>query len=232
MKKLLFGLIATVMFGFAGNAQESSKNPYDYAGKIHNDVLDVFFKKYYKPKMSFDEISQITKKLFLNNDDFIKYFGENDYSKINFTKDYMNETIKDLPNQFKNIISKYSQDENLNLYLNEYIRGVLKFMNDDYPEKMVYNYVIEFEDIILKSSLNEEQKKQILISTSITRFSNYYWNNSGVTSFKRGWLADAIGGIIGGVVGSIIEPGYGTYAGAVIGAGAASGGVEAIKESK
>jgi len=182
--------------------------------------------------MSFDEISQITKKLFLNNDDFIKYFGENDYSKINFTKDYMDETIKDLPNQFKNIISKYSQDENLNLYLNEYVRGVLKFMNDDYPEIMVYNYVIEFEDTILKSSLNEEQKKQILISTSITRFSNYYWNNSGVTSFKRGWLADAIGGIIGGVVGTMIEPFYGTYAGAVIGAGAASGGVEAIKESK
>ena len=45
-------------------------------------------------------------------------------------------------------------------------------------------------------------------------------------------MADAIGGIIGGVVGSFIELGYGTYAGAVIGAGAASGGVEAIKESK
>ena len=40
MKKLLFGLIATVMFAFVGNAQTFS--PLENYGKLHNEYVNLF----------------------------------------------------------------------------------------------------------------------------------------------------------------------------------------------
>jgi hypothetical protein len=227
MKKIILACLITFL---SSNfyAQTNSLNPYDYAGKIHNDVLDDFLKNHLKPGMNFDQISQITKKLFLENNDFINSFGQNDYSKIEFNINLFNECVKDIPNNCKNVISKYSKSENLNLYLNQFLDDIFRFMGRN-NEKELHDYILGFEKTIINSKLTNEEKKQILIATSITRYSNYYWNNTSAMSFKNGWLADAIGGIIGGVVGTILEPGIGSYAGAVIVAGAASGTVEAIK---
>lgn len=81
------------------------------------------------------------------------------------------------------------------------------------------------EDEVLASNLSNDEKKIILYTTSIARYSGSFWSNHGRKKFF-GWVvaADVVGGILGGITAGVV--------GALGGASGASGIAHNINESK
>ena len=93
MKKLVFGIIATVLFAFNGNAQDvlNKNNPYDYVGVQHNQVVRAYLEKYGSKKMSTEETLRITNSLC----------QEEGICGNNLTLEEFNSGMEDFKNNFK-----------------------------------------------------------------------------------------------------------------------------------
>lgn len=233
MKKLVFGLMSIILFTFSGNAQENSKNKYDYVGSLHNEILGELVTKYDVAKMSLPEIEEKVKIIALSNKNYTERFKDAPYVSLS-EKDIQNG-IADYPNKFVNIVNKSNVSEEAKEKLNELISHLLE-NGEQMSSKELFNYIVSFEDKVIESNLKEEEKGLILSATSVARYSNYFWTvkepvKSSTSRFWH-WFGDLLGGVAGGVAGSFIEPGVGTYAGAVIGAGVVSGSIKAIEDSK
>ncbi len=233
MKKLVFGLISTILLAFNGIAQENSKNNYDYVGRLHNEILSELVTKNDVAKMSLPEIEAKVKTIALANKNYMERFKDAPY--VSLSENDIQKGMADYPNKFANIVNKSNVSSEAKEKLNELI-GYCLDNGEKMSSKELFGYIISFEDTVMKSDLKEEEKGLILSATSVARYSNQFWTvqqtveNS--TSRFWHWFGDLLGGVAGGIAGSFIEPGVGTYAGAIIGAGVVSGSIKAIESSK
>jgi hypothetical protein len=233
MKKLVFGLIATVVFGGLCYGQKNDpsnpKNEFDYVGKIHNEALEKIMN------------SKTEKELFVNNPK--KYC-------INLLKNNKIETAGFISAmEDKNVIDKLGKfDNNIPIVLEEQIPLWYenKYINENVKEYLIklnlitekyytdLNYVTFKKDIILLEekaySLNNNDKVIILSTASLTRFTVSYWSNNAsslnrYTGTGRGLGLADIGGAVAGAVRTYVAcfftgpVGWGAWAGAVIGTG-------------
>jgi hypothetical protein len=194
MKKLLFGLIATVMFGFVGNAQSNSKNEYDYVGKTHNEILNEFLKDYDK-NLSIQEICTKIQSIANKNQTYLSLKEPKiDYRFIENSKD-------DFTNKFKNVINNTTASSTAKNEMQSLIDYMytLAFSSSKPEYKDFYNYVLNFESkIISNSSLSASDKKLILSGTSTARFSAFLWSQKiqqTEVNSRRPWWAWAIVGV-------------------------------------
>lgn len=214
-------VIAFLILNFnIGNAQSNPNNPYDYVGSIHNEILTEFYKTRKENKSNtiqenIDKISLLT----TSNKNFNKHFTNKNFNWA--TSKLFTDTAKDAPSRLSNVINNLKiskQAKNLSIQLLDIV------LDNDYKDlNKFYNLIIEFENSIINSKLNNDEKEHLLCSSSIARYSAFLafgnsQNNDGVQSKSKGsgWriAADVGGGILGwafgGVAGGIAGAAFGT----------------------
>ncbi len=190
------------MFGFVGSAQENSKNQYDYAGKLHNDILTQVLKTKGTGNLSVNEVCNLVDKFGGSNSEYQELTGSS-YETIDSKE--VSVLLEDSSSNFDNVINKSSISNNAKnqiISLRNYILSIEK-TNDSYSD--VYNYIVKFEDSILNNKeLSTEDKKNILSLSSTARYSAYFWNNyySDTVAKHHWWLI-----ILGDAIGMIDGPG-------------------------
>ena len=183
--------------------------------------------------MSLPEIEARVREIALSNDNYNTRFRGAGYHSLN--EEQIRAGIADYPNGFSNVINNRAISTEAQAKLNELVGNLLQ-NGEKMDSKEVYAYITTFEKGVLTSKLKEDEKGLILSATSVARFSNHYWTNVAPVRETQSrfwhWFGDVLGAVAGGIAGTILEPGVGTYAGAVIGAGVVSGSIKAIEDSK
>lgn len=187
MKKLLFGLIATIMLSVSSFSQSySNLKPEEY-GKIHNEIVDLF------EKSGKDFSQYIDYKTFLVD---LKNLVDNKYPNL-----VTNENINELYSKFVKDISK--PDFNVNFKENlerlyskktistELYQGMKKIM-----ESNSFNEKILIINSLKKLNLTQTELNSLIVYDSILHSSQQYWETARVTREDQIIAADALGGFI------------------------------------
>lgn len=210
MKKLVFGLIAIVMFSSLSFGQSNSKNPNDKVGRLHNEVLEVFQSKFAGKGLSITEICAETTKIANTNAEIVALNGG---KKVTVNTNLITEAASDFKNQFRTVIQNSKLSSSGKVKTQEFIDYMfsLTFSEGYTKYQDFYNYVVEFENGVMSDlKLTSSDKSAILSGTSTARYSVYYWDkkyggaNQPNSAGKRGFwgsllvgLCDAGGAVLG-----------------------------------
>jgi hypothetical protein len=232
MKKILFGLIATMFFGLSANAQDviNKNNPYDFAGVQHNQVVREFLKKHGSKNLSNEKTLELTNSICKS----LGIKGET------LTIEQFNFGMKDLKNNFKETVSKSSLSLNgkvelqkiFDFMLNNGFKGNVSFAES-------IDFFLKFEsNVLINKNLTKSDMEFLLKSASVGRHSICLWKDyfrenistktENIFTIPQKWIrylivasADVAGGIVGGGAFSVAS-----------GAGASTLAVEVIDKAK
>lgn len=196
---------------------ENALNPYDSAGYVHNLLMSQL-ESVVDGSDSFERIIDVTDSLIINR------YGADiepillDYSEIDFI---ISEVQDD------NYISEINT-LSISTIQKSKLEELIQIAVDSENECDLIDKVISFEEELLSEHSNEDIEN-VLIASSIMRYSTYYWDGSNFSTEKlKLWkkivvvVADVAGGISGGLAGAPTV--VGTVAGAIAGAAGGSGG--------
>jgi hypothetical protein len=195
MKKILFGLIATIFFGFLGNSQ--TFEDFDNYGKLHNEYVTLFLN-------SGKKVSD-----YKNLNDFA-----NDYYDV-VAKKYplieKNKFLTELNNVFlkefyannnnattlKNLIKKMNDEKKISKPVYDKLSLIID-SQDDYPK------INELTEEILSLNLTDFERNSMRVFKSTLENSNTLWTNYS-SKLKKGSMT-IIGDCIGAFVFCYIPP--------------------------
>ena len=161
MKKLLFGLIATVMFSVVGNAQKS----FDEIGISHN-VYAQFILENYTSDVNKENVSEITNKILETNYNFdtknlqiFSSFGDSNIMLNDLLKQKLisNDLFELCSNNLSKVIS-----------------------SNNYKEVWSFVEIARFQ----KNNLSVEDKVKYLEFLSVMKYSSYFWDPTGLNGIK------------------------------------------------
>jgi hypothetical protein len=151
----------------AGLNPENTANAYDIAGKIHNDLLDAYLSGNFSNQTINNVSSKIDSISFLNSDlqNLPSYYPAN-LQEI--------QGIVDSPEvQLEQIIANSSMSNVSKNCLSELMSSAALWQNSDY--EAVHPSILSFEgSVINNQQFTAEEKRIILTSSAITRYSLYY----------------------------------------------------------
>jgi len=220
MKKLVFGLIATVIISGVSFAQANSKNPHDNVGKLHNDVVASFQAKFAGSGLSISQACAETEKIVNANADILKLNGG---KPVKVSTELVVSASTDITNQFKNVIgaSKLSAAGKVKTQeLMDYMFSIA-FSSKYTTYQEFYNYVVSFENgVLADTKLTSSDRSAILSGTSTARYSVYFWDrqyggqNQPNSAARRGFWGSLLVGLCdaGGAVLGFMEAGSVTTA--------------------
>lgn len=173
---------------------ENPDNIYDIAGKIHNDILDVFLSRNY----TFNTITQISQKVdsisALNND-FLN-IGSN--LPINFQE--IQEVIADPQIKLDQVFANSSMTNAAKICLSNFMQSLLLFETNEYSE--IHQSIVLFEaSVMLNTAFSIEDRRIILTTSSIARHSLYYAKERKDKDWETS-VGNRVGAVIGAVTNS------------------------------
>lgn len=222
MKKIIFGLIATV-FSFISYSQSNSKNEFDYVGRLHNELVDTYLKNNYSYKTN-DELCKQINDIASKNKNFISMVGSNNYQ---FDAKIIDNGIIDFKNYFKNTINSQPLSEIGKQNSQKLVNYLFEksFSKNNVTYKELFDYIVNYEDDILKNTNLSKLDKQILLSSSsVARYSLFFWDNhfnknsSSQTTSSEGrswwqWVVIGVCDVGGAIAGAAVNPGVAVTAG-------------------
>lgn len=148
---------------------ENPANIYDFAGKLHNDILDAYLSGNYQ----YNTIGQISQQIETiaaqNNDLMLLTSGTNLSPNLILIQEIINNPQSKLDQTILNSTMTIAAKDNLSNFMND----ILLWENDSYEE--IYQYIISFESAVISNqAFNSEDKRIILTTSSIARYSTYY----------------------------------------------------------
>jgi len=151
----------------AGLNPENTANAYDIAGKIHNDLLDAYLSGNFSDNTINAVSSKIDSISFLNSDlqNLPSHYPAN-LQEI--------QGIVDSPEvQLEQIIANSPMSTASKNCLSELMSSAALWQNIDY--EAVHPSIISFEEAVANNTqFTAEEKRIILTSSAITRYSLYY----------------------------------------------------------
>lgn len=151
----------------AGLNPENTANAYDIAGKIHNDLLDAYLSGNFSNQTINTVSSKIDSISFLNSDlqNLPSHYPAN-FQEI--------QGIVDSPEiQLEQIIANSSMSMASKNCLSDFMSSVTLWQNNDYD--VIHQSIISFEAAVTNNQqFTAEEKRIILTSSAITRYSLYY----------------------------------------------------------
>lgn len=175
---------------------ENPANIYDFAGKLHNDILDAYLSGNYQ----YNTIGQISQQIETiaaqNNDLMLLTSGTNLSPNLIVIQEIINNPQSKLDQTILNCTMTIAAKDNLSNFMND----ILLWENDSYEE--IYQYIISFESaVIANQAFNNEDKRIILTTSSIARYSTYY----ALERKDKDWDTST-GHRVAGVSGAIDDP--------------------------
>lgn len=172
---------------------ENPANIYDYAGKLHNDILDVYLAGNYQ----YTTIAQISQQIEIiaaaNNDLMLLNSGTN----LPIDLDLVQEIVNNPQVKLDQAIVNSSMTSAAKDSLSSFMSNVILWENQSYQE--IYESIISYESAVIANPVfNNEDKRIILTTSSIVRYSIYY----NIVDKDKDWDI-SIGHRVGGLSGAI-----------------------------
>lgn len=146
-------------------------NPYDYAGKIHQELLLTYYNNTSLP-FTLTGIITTANAVANNNDSFLSLVKNVPYS---FSYSDRVADIVSQPSGFQDdIINASISDSNARASFKTFITDLLITCEEEDDYQVLYDTIVAYEAGIYNNSLlSVEDKSTILITTSVTRHSVY-----------------------------------------------------------
>lgn len=200
----------------------NNANPYDSVGILHNAYCDL---------ITIDLFDNYTNPNTLEVEEFYD-FVKNDIVNRGIVYDPYMDTIMPL-SMINNIVNSnnYCIDVIQNSEVSDTVKTIILDMFENIIALSSNTYsdykslICEVETNVLSSMLSEKEKAIILSSTSVARYSLYYWYNNYSSGSKEAprWLqislADIAGACNGSLTGGAAGAGIGVAVGGIPGAG-------------
>ncbi|MWB94947.1 hypothetical protein GON26_11255 [Flavobacterium sp. GA093] len=187
---------------------ENTANPYDIAGKIHNDILDAYLTGYH----TCSTIAQVSQKVdsisALNND--LLNLGTSSpviYGDIQ-------EIIDSPQTALEQAIANSPMTSTAKDCLSGFMASMLLWQDDDYS--VIHQSIISFEASVLSNAeFSNEEKRIILTTSSITRYAIYYTKERKDKDWETS-VGNRVGAVQGAVANSSTAVKRSTVAGIMI----------------
>jgi len=203
----------------------NTRNEFDYAGVLHNQILEKFVNEVDFSGMTYEEVLKEIKTIALANKGYLSMFKKHKY--VGLSVDQVNSSINDFSNEFENVVNSTELSVMAKAKLNELLSRTFKVRGNYEGYR---NQVIKFEEEIMGSNMSAQEKRIILSVSSIARYSGSFWSNHHAENVGGrkffGWViaSDIVGGVLGGVFGGV--------AGAIGGASSGSSLAHTINQAK
>jgi hypothetical protein len=172
---------------------ENPANVYDSAGKLHNDILNIYLAGNYQYN-TIAEISQQIEVITVANSNLMLLNSETN-QPVNL--DEIQEIVNDPQSKLEDIISNSAMTNTAKNSLSNFMNDILLWENNPYDA--IYQSIVSYELSVMNNTLfSEEDKRIILTTTSITRYSLYLENERK----DKDWGA-SVGNRVGGISGAI-----------------------------
>ncbi|MDI5894827.1 hypothetical protein [Flavobacterium algoritolerans] len=184
---------------------ENPANIYDFAGKLHNDILDIYLTGNYQ----YNTIAQISQQVEAiaaeNNDLMLLNLGTN----LSINLDVIQEIVNNPQAKLDEAIANSTMTNVAKGSLSSFMNDVLLWKNNSYEE--IYQSIISYESSVMTNpEFNNEDKRIILTTSSIVRYSLYYdpprkdedWDSS--VGHRVGGLSGAIDNSSTAVIRSLV----------------------------
>ncbi|RTY78832.1 hypothetical protein EKL97_13635 [Flavobacterium sp. LS1P28] len=172
---------------------ENPANIYDLAGKLHNDILDVYLTGNYQ----YNTIAQISQQVEAiaaeNNDLVLLTVGTNLPNNL----DVIQEIVDNPHAKLEEAIANSTMTNVAKGSLSSFMNDVVLWKNDEYGA--IYQSIISYESSVMTNpQFNNEDKRIILTTSSIVRYSLYYSKGR-----KDEDWDSSVGNRVGGLSGAI-----------------------------
>ncbi|KFF17755.1 hypothetical protein [Flavobacterium hydatis] len=168
-------------------------NIYDFAGKLHNDILNIYLAANYQ-HTTIAQISQEIEAIALTNNDLMILDVETNLSSDpNLIQEIVNNPQTKLNHVIENSIMTNSAKESLSNFMNDI------HVLESTPYEEIYQSIISYESSVINHpEFNNEEKRIILTTSSIIRYSLYF-----ASGRKDEDWGSSIGHRVGGLSGAI-----------------------------
>jgi hypothetical protein len=178
--KISMILILLLSINITAQNPANKNNPYDYYGKIHNEVLIEFRTSHKKSNMTDQEKYQVISELIGQNSTAQRnnVTSDGDANIGEFSKILENYAFH-LDNDFKDFSESLDLSDNAQAEAQGLMVYILKTSVEnkiDFNE--FYSHCIEREGQILNSRISDSDKEAILGAYSIARYSYVLWTNN------------------------------------------------------
>lgn len=172
---------------------ENPANVYDAVGKLHNDILDIYLAGNYQYTTIAEINQQIEAIEAAGSDPMLLGSGTNQSSNLQ----EMQEIVNNPQSKLDTIISNSTMTNAAKISLSNFMSDVFIWENNPYED--IYQSIVSYELTVMSNILfNDEDKRIILTTTSIVRYSLYYakegpdedWNSS--VGHRVGGLSGAV----------------------------------------
>jgi hypothetical protein len=174
---------------------ENPKNGYDIAGKLHNDILDIYLAgnhHYTAIAQISEQIEAITAK---TSDPALLDLETN----LPLSLEELQEIVNNPEAELDEAIANSSMTSAAKRSLCGFMNAVVLRKNDEYAK--IYQSIISYESsVITNPQFSSEDKRIILTASSITRYSLY--DDKGRRD--KDWEA-SVGNLVGGVKGAFYQ---------------------------
>ena len=162
----------------------NKENPYDYAGKMHNDALEAYFSSPVK-------ISSITGIVQFLNNYVSTHFNRSARLKSTDlpSSDVVRKVLEDKENDFKNVFFNAGVSSDAQIRLKEFYELIIRDKNNpsaNYND--LHQRIASFEGRVLDdATLTPEDLRVVLVASSVGRLSLHLW-------YERSLLESSVGG--------------------------------------
>ena len=172
---------------------ENPANAYDFAGKLHNDILDIYLTGNYQYNTIAEISQQIEAIAMMNSDSVFAGLKTNEPVNIEEIQDIVNNPESKLNEAIVNSsMTNVAKDS-----LSSFINSLFLWENAAYEE--IYEFIISYESSVMANTqFTNEDKRIILTTSSIARYSLYYDKKRK----DKDWDS-SVGNRVGGVSGAI-----------------------------
>jgi hypothetical protein len=172
---------------------ENPANVYDFAGKLHNDILDIYLTGNYQYNTIAEIAQQIEAITMVNSDSVFAGLKTNQPVNIEEIQEIVNNPQSELNESIANSSMTNGAKDSLSSFMNT----LLLWENDEY--ETIYQSIISYESsVIANTQFTSEDKRIILTTSSIARYSLYYAKERK----DKDWDS-SVGNRVGGVSGAI-----------------------------
>lgn len=191
-----------------GLQPENTANPYDIAGKIHNDILDAYLTGYHTCS-TIAEVSQKVDSISALNNDLLSL--ETSSPVINGE---IQEIIDNAQTALEQAIASSPMTSTAKDCLSGFMASMLLWEANEYS--IIHQSIISFEAAVLSNvQFSQEEKRIILTTSSITRYAIYYTRERKDKDWETS-VGNRVGAVQGAVANSSAAVKRSTVAGIMI----------------
>jgi len=179
----------------------NSDNPYDSAGRIHNELLETYYASENLPQ----SISAIANRVLFIANEHSEFEGMKSSSYHTVSAERIQYIISHSDTIVSEIVNGLEMTLQAKLSLESFINSMLLLADKEDSCEGQYEYVVAYEtDILINPLFTERDKQIILTTTSITRHSTYRVNKRPKKNTDPDW-GIFVGRIIGAAEGSAYD---------------------------